>query len=162
MVMEEITPEESTTEYVIDVPWFAEHYYSFDEVVQSRMCESCRGRLDEEIEERFTVLDKKSGRASFEIKRTQYGSNPVRVIHDCCSKKRDYITPDMPTLEAVFRVFLANSNQPLTLGQVREQLAEWCPGGGCQWILLPVEQLERLVQHDRYYGIRAAALEAAA
>ena len=162
MVMEEVTPEESSTEYAVDVTWFEENRYSFDDVVQSRMCESCQGRLDEEIEERFTVLDKKSGRASFEIRRTRYGSNPIRVIHDCCSKKRHYITPDMPTLEAVFRVFLANSNQPLTLGQVREQLAEWCPGGGCQWLLLPVEQLERLVQHDRYYGIRAAALDVAA
>jgi hypothetical protein len=162
MVMEEVLAEESSAQYSVDVSWFEENTYSFDDFVQSRMCESCQGRLDEEIEERFTVLDKKTGRASFEIRRTKYGSNPVRVIHDCCSKKRHYITPDMPTLEAVFRVFLANSNQPLTLGQVREQLAEWCPGGGCQWLLLPVEQLERLVLHDRYYGIRAAPLEVAA
>ncbi|MGE3269597.1 MAG: hypothetical protein AB7P40_12680 [Chloroflexota bacterium] len=162
MVMEEVTPDESSTAYAVDVSWFEENRFSFDDFVQSRMCDSCQSRLDEEVEERFTVLDQKSGRASFEIRRTRYGSNPVRVIHDCCSKKRHYITPDMPTLEAVFRVFLANSNQPLTLGQVREQLAEWCPGGGCQWLLLPVEQLERLVQHDRYYGIRASALDVAA
>ena len=44
------------------------------------------------------------------------------------------------------------------LGHVREQLAEWCPGGGCQWLLLPLEQLERLIQHDRYYGIRPPAV----
>ena len=162
MVMEEVLPEESTTLFSVDVSWFEENTYSFEHVVQSRMCDSCQGRLDEEVEERFTVLDKKTGRASFEIRRNKYGSDPVRVIHDCCSKKRHYITPDMPTLEAVFRVFLANSNQPLTLGQVREQLAEWCPGGGCQWLLLPVEQLERLVIHDRYYGIRAAPVEVAA
>ena len=54
----------------------------------------------------------------------------------------------MPTLEAIFRIFLANGNTPMTLEQVREQLAEWCPGGGCQWLLLPQELVERLVQND--------------
>jgi hypothetical protein len=42
----------------------------------------------------------------------------------------------------------------MTLEQVREQLAEWCPGGGCQWLLLPQEMVERLVQNDRHYGLR--------
>jgi len=157
MVMEETPHEESSALYLVDTTWFDENGYSFDDFVQSRMCDACQGRLDEEVEERFTVLDKKTGRASFEIRRGKYGANPIRVIHDCCSKKRHYITPDMPTLEAVFRVFLANANLPLTLGHVREQLAEWCPGGGCQWLLLPLEQLERLIQHDSYYGIRPAA-----
>lgn len=156
MVMEETTQSDVSVEFVVDTSWFEENGFAFDDFVQARMCESCRERLDEEVEERYTVLDKKSGRASFEIRRTKYGADPIRVIRDCCSKKRHYITPDMPTLEAVFRVFLANGNQALTLGQVREQLAEWCPGGGCQWLLLPVDQLERLVQHDRYYGIRPA------
>ena len=43
---------------------------------------------------------------------------------------------------------------PMTLEQVREQLAEWCPGGGCQWLLLPQEMVERLVQNDSHYGLR--------
>jgi hypothetical protein len=161
-MIEEIESDEPQGRYAIDATWFDENNFSFDDFVQARMCDSCQERRDEEIEERYTVLDKKSGRASFEIRRVKYGSSPIRVIRDCCSKKRNYITPDMPTLEAVFRVFLANGNVSLTLDNVREQLAEWCPGGGCQWLLLPVEQLERLVQHDRYYGIRFGALGEAA
>lgn len=162
MVMEEISQDESSTQYVVDTTWFDENRFSFKDVVQSRMCETCHDRLDEEVEERYTVLDKKTGRTSFEIRRATYGADPIRVIRDDCSKKRHYVTPDMPTLEAVFRVFLANGNAPLTLGHVREQLAEWCPGGGCQWLLLPLDQLERLIQHDRYYGIRPAAVGVAA
>jgi hypothetical protein len=161
-MIDEITQDDSSAHYVIDTTWFEENGFSFDDFVQSRMCDSCQARVDEEVEERYTVLDKKSGRASFEIRKGRYGSDPIRVIRDCCSKKRHYITPDMPTLEAVFRVFLANGNTPLTLGHVREQLAEWCPGGGCQWLLLPQDQLERLVQHDSYYGIRPAQIGAAA
>ena len=48
----------------------------------------------------------------------------------------------------------------MTLEQVREQLAEWCPGGGCQWMMLPLETLERLVRADRYYGLRPLSLPA--
>jgi len=51
-------------------------------------------------------------------------------------------------------IFLANANTAMTLEQVREQLAEWCPGGGCQWLLLPQDMVERLVQNDRHYGLR--------
>ena len=72
---------------------------------------------------------------------------------DTCRAK-NYVHRDMPTLEAIFRIFLANGNQAMTLEQVREQLAEWCPGGGCQWLLLPIETVERLVQNDTYYGLR--------
>lgn len=161
-MIEEVAREESSVRYLIDTTWFEENGFSFEDFVRSRMCDDCQKRLDEEIEERFTVLDKKSGRASFEIRRVRYGANPIRVIRDCCSKKRHYISPDMPTLEAVFRVFLANGNSALSLAHVREQLAEWCPGGGCQWLLLPVEQLERLVQNDGYYGIRPETAVAAA
>jgi hypothetical protein len=59
----------------------------------------------------------------------------------------------MPTLEAVFRVLLANGNAPMRMADIREQLAEWCPGGGCQWLLLPAAQLERVIRNDKFYGI---------
>jgi hypothetical protein len=154
MVLQLDEDTEATTPYFIDTSWFAENDFSFEDFTRARMCESCVGRLGEEIEERYTELDKKSGRATFSFRKVTYGSNPSRVIRDCCSKKKDYITPDMPTLEAIFRVYLANGNVPMPLSHVREQLTEWCPGGGCQWLLLPMDALERLVQNDRFYGIR--------
>ena len=145
---------EQATRYYIDESWFAENNFSFLDFVQARMCESCVGRLGEEVEERYTKINEKTGRATLDFRKVQYGSNPAKVIRDCCSKKKNYITPDMSTLEAVFRVFLGNGNVPMPLEHVREQLTEWCPSGGCQWLLLPMEALERLVQNDRYYGIR--------
>ncbi len=154
--------EASDTQYAIDPDWFGEHNFVFEEFAQARMCEACLARADEEVEERYTVFDQKTGRASFDIRRAKYGADPMRVIRDDCSKKRNYITPDMPTLEAVFRVLLANGNQPLRLAEIREQLAEWCPGGGCQWLLLPAAQLERVIRNDRFYGIKAPEAAAAA
>ena len=152
----------SDTQYAINTDWFEQQNFVFEEFAQARMCESCVQRADEEVEERYTVFDQKSGRASFDIRRARYGADPMRVIRDDCSKKRNYITPDMPTLEVVFRVLLANGNAPMRVAEVREQLAEWCPGGGCQWLLLPAEQLERVIRNDRFYGIRAQDAAAAA
>ncbi len=36
------------------------------------------------------------------------------AIRACCSFKPDYIAPDTPILDGIFRVFLANGNTPLT------------------------------------------------
>jgi hypothetical protein len=145
---------EEAVRYHIDRSWFDEQGLSFDDLLIERMCDGCRGKLGETVEERFTAFDKKSGRMSFELRRVPYGHNPMKVIREDCAKKKGYISPDMPTLEAVFRIYLANGNQPMPLEHVREQLAEWCPGGGCQWLMLPTETLERIVEHDRYYGLR--------
>jgi hypothetical protein len=140
--------------YVIDTSWFDENYLSFPDIAQARMCESCRARIGEDVEDRQPVFDRTVGRMSFEVRRGSYGSNPIEVIRECCGRKKSYISTDMGTLEVVFRVFLANGNQPLPLGQIREQLQEWCAGGGCQWLLLTDEQLARVLSQDNYYGLR--------
>jgi hypothetical protein len=36
------------------------------------------------------------------------------VLHIHCSKQPDYINDDLPLVDAVFRVFLAQGNKPLT------------------------------------------------
>lgn len=140
--------------YHVDPSWFEENNLSFEDVVRARMCDTCRAKIGQEVEERAPVFDKGSGRMRFEVKQTTYGSDPLKVIREHCGRAKNYVHRDMPTLEAIFRIFLANSNQAMTLEETREQLAEWCPGGGCQWLLLPHELLERLVQNDRHYGLR--------
>ncbi len=161
-MIEQAAEQETVTAYSIDESWFAENSFEFDDVLRARMCESCAGRLGESLEERHTVMDPKTKRTRFDFRKTSYGADPAKVIRDDCSKKKDYITPDMATLEAIFRVYLAKDNAPMSMAQVREQLAEWCPGGGCQWLLLPIDSLERLIQNDRYYGIRPHDLATAA
>lgn len=140
--------------YHVDPSWFEENALSFEDVVRARMCDTCRAKIGQEVEERAPVFDKATGRMRFEVKRTTFGSDPLKSIREHCGRAKNYIHRDMPTLEAIFRIFLANGNTPMTLDQVREQLAEWCPGGGCQWLLLPQEMVERLVQNDSHYGLR--------
>jgi hypothetical protein len=158
-------PEEEADEsprFHIDTTWFDENALSFQDIVQARMCDSCRERLGEEIEDRQPVFDRTTGRMSFEVRQATYGSNPMKAIRECCSRKKNFIQPDMATLEAIFRVYLANGNQPMPLSHVRDQLQEWCPGGGCQWLLLTDEQMERVISNDIYYGLRQHQVPAAA
>lgn len=148
------TEADDTTRYSIDLSWFDENDMSFAEMVRARMCGSCQSRMGQEVEERQPVFDRKTGRMTFEVKTTVYGSNPVKVIRECCSRQKHFIAPELPTLEAIFRILLANGNQPMPISHIREQLSEWCPGGGCQWLLLSDEQMERVIARDPTYGLR--------
>jgi len=117
--------------------------------------------LGEETEERYPVADRRTGRVTYEIRTIQYGARPIPIIRDCCSRKSGFITPDMAALEVIFRILLANANQPMQLSHLREQLREWCPNGRCQWLLMPLEVLQQVVDHDQFYGLRRYELPVA-
>ena len=149
-----VEPEEDQSLYFIDGEWFDNHDLSFTDVVQLRMCPQCQDRLNEDVEERYPVADRRTGRVTYEVRRVKYGARPMAVIRDCCARKSGYITPEMPVLEAVFRILLANANQPMPLQHVREQLREWCPTGRCQWLLMPLDVMRQVVERDRFYGLK--------
>ena len=72
-------------------------------------------------------------------------------IKDCCSRTPEFINDRLPILESVFRLFLANGNQPLDLEELGKRLNEW--RGGDPYRTSP-ETLYRLLKNDRYYGLR--------
>ena len=154
--IDEINAVESREQrrYFIDVDWYDQHSLSFTDIVQTRMCRQCQTRLGEEIEERYPVADRRTGRVTYQVRSVRYGARPMAALRDCCSRKSGYISPDMPILEAIFRILLANANQPMPLEHMREQLREWCPTGRCQWLLMPMDVLAQVVDRDRSYGLR--------
>jgi hypothetical protein len=146
--------EEEEQRYFIDSDWYEQNELSFTDVIQSRMCRQCQARLNEEVEERYPTADRRTGRVTYEVRRVRYGARPIAIIRDCCSRKSGFITPEMPILEVVFRILLANANQPMPLAHIREQLREWCPTGRCQWILMPSDVMRQVVDRDQFYGLR--------
>ena len=60
----------------------------------------------------------------------------------------------MPLLEMVFRLLLANGNQPLGLDQIQEQLQKYLGDTSVKDISLP--RLKRIIDNDRYYGLKQA------
>ena len=114
---------------------------SFDDVVRGRMCDTCRAKIGQEVEERAPVFDKATGRMRFEVRHTTYGSDPLKCIREHCGRAKNYVHRDMPTLEAIFRIFLANGNHAdepragaRTIGRVvprrRLPVAAAAPGNG--------------------------------
>ncbi|MHB0869639.1 MAG: hypothetical protein ACYC66_10245 [Chloroflexota bacterium] len=140
--------------YFVDPQWYEERGLVFSAVAQGRLCYSCAGKLGSFVEERYPVIDPKTKRVTFEFRRVPYATNPLPIIRDCCSRARDYITPETPLVEAIFRVFLANGNQPMTVAAVREHLLTYLPEMAALRSDYPVELLERLIRTDRAYGLR--------
>lgn len=138
--------------YYIDRTWFEGGTRDFLTFAAGRMCASCQEKLGTEVEERVARTDR-NGKVVFERQMVPYGSNPFKVIRDCCSHSKGFITAAMPLQEAIFRTLLASGNQPLTPEELRDQLDEWFAAAGRRRFL-DSGVLQRLMDHDRFYGIK--------
>jgi len=128
--LEDINTEQVTPRYFIDLDWYQQSSRSFPALAQSYLCPKCRERLGE-----GEIL-------SVDL---------IAAIRDCCSKTPVFITRQLPILESIFRLFLANGNQPLDLEELGKQLSEW--RGGYTYCT-SAEILSRLLGNDQYYGLR--------
>jgi hypothetical protein len=118
--------------WFIDLEWLEQNNRSFLALAEGCLCPKCTKQL-------------KKGKG--EIPATDL----IVTIKDCCSQKPGFIASRSPILESVFRLFLANGNQPLNLEELGRQLAER-RGGDTQ--RTSAEVLSRLLRNERYYGLR--------
>lgn len=123
--------EQSGKRWFINLDWFPQNNRSFFALARGCLCPACRERLKAQAEE-ITAGDL------------------LGTISDCCSKKPGFIHGQLPILESVLRLFLANKNQPLDLERLSQRLNEW--RGGDSYRTSP-EILSRLLKSDRYYGL---------
>ncbi len=151
--------EEEKPRYFIDERWYTDHNKSFRTVAQTRLCPACRKKLGTEVQERVPTIDAR-GRVVYELRSVPFASNPLTEIRRHCSKEAGYITAETPILEALFRVFLANGNQPIDLDDIREQLASYVPASERPHGY-PPELLQRLLESDNAYGLRRFEMQPA-
>jgi hypothetical protein len=116
--------------YFIDLDWYREQERSFVTLAASRLCASAH--------------DKKTLKSEATL---------LNTLKQCCSKQPSFTTPNMPLLELVFRIFLTNGNQPLTLDQLRDKMYQ-PQAHGASLRDLSVSSLQRIVDNDTYYGLR--------
>jgi len=116
--------------WFIDLDWYQQSHRSFLALAEHCLCPKCQERL-------------KGGSISPE--------DLFSAVKGCCSQTAGFITDNLPVLESVFRLFLANGNQPLDLEELGAQLRKW-RGEGIY--LAPPEILSRLLESDCYYGLR--------
>ena len=126
---------ENQLRYFIDLDWYQQQERSFATLATSRLCPTSRKK-----------------------EKTKSEAVLLRTIRQCCSKRDGFITPNMPLMEMVFRLFLSNGNQPLNLEQIQEQLQKWL-GDSSNARDLSIPKLKRILENDRYYGLRPAPSE---
>ncbi len=129
MNKEDTSTNQISPRWFIDLDWFQQSKRSFSTLAQGCLCPECQARLQGEIST----------------------ADLLTTVKDCCSKTPDFITGELPILESVFRLFLANGNQPLDLEELGRQLSEWRGGDTYR---TSVEILSRLLSSDQYYGLR--------
>ncbi len=129
---EEVSVEQEEPRWAIDPDWFEANNRSLLTLVRSSLCSKCRKRLNSE--EKWGSLD-----------------DLMTTIKECCSNEPDYITGELPIMESVFRLFLANGNQAVDLIELGRQLSE---RRGVDTYRTSVEILSCLLKNDEYYGIR--------
>jgi len=126
--------DEIRLRYFIDLDWYQQQERSFATLAESRLCPTSRKK-----------------------EKTKSEAALLRTIRQCCSKRDGFITPNMPLLEMIFRLLLANGNQPLELEQMQEQLQKWL-GDTSNSRDLSVPKLKRILSNDQYYGLRSVPL----
>ena len=127
-----MTNDQPAGRWFIDLAWLEQHNRSFSALAEGCLCPQCTERL-------------KGGKE--EISAADLLAN----IKDCCSKTLGFVTDKSPILDSIFRLFLANGNQPLDLEELGKELAEWWGGDARR---TSAEILSRLLSCDQYYGLR--------
>ena len=131
---EEIEVDQPKTRWFIDFNWYQQHNRSLSTLAQSCLCPKCKQQLG--IKAKEISLD-----------------SLLVTLKDCCSQSPSFITDQLPIMESVFRLFLANGNQPLDLEELGRQLSE---RRNADVYRTSAEILSRLLENDQYYGLREA------
>jgi len=125
--------------YVIDLERCRLLRRSPEQMLLQRRCPACRARLEEASKPRRPETH-------------------IRDIARCCSRKEDFITPDMPLLEIVYRTLLAAGNKPVRLRELHHRVTqEWATPSNPKNVSL--EDLRRILDSDTYYGFAAISQE---
>ena len=116
----------------LNLDWFRGNDRSLAILAQDCLCPKCRKLFQDKEPEAEEV---------------------VKVITSCCSQREGFLTPNMPLMACIFRIFLANGNQSLSLEELASKLAEYCYANTRS--IVP-ETLLRILRKDYYYGLTPA------
>ena len=104
------------TKFHIDFDWWDRETQTFRVYLMGHLCAEHQAAFDKEAPvELLDRVDMETGQVS-PIDRVQY------ILGAHCARQPGFITPQMPLVDAVFRVFVANGNQPLSPEELAERI----------------------------------------
>ena len=122
--------------YLVDMEGAAEGHRSLTRLIADRKCYECR-----QADTHESLQDSKP-------------KEHIKQIAKQCAHTSDYLLPDTPIKEALFRVILSGGNQPTTAQEISEILSEKWGLTAYPRALAP-EVIERLLDHSETYCIAA-------
>ncbi len=131
-IQDEAAAERDNSRWAIDIAWLEERGRAFPAMAERCLCAKCRKRLRSE-----------GGPVAID--------DLLSAAKECCEHSGDYITGDLPIMESIFRLFLAEGNNPHDLIELGRRLSE---RRGVDTYRTSAEMLWRLLGNDRHYGIR--------
>jgi hypothetical protein len=109
------------TKLHIDMTWWRENGRDIRVYMRELLCEECHAEYSDYLNQQdIDWVDEQTG----EVKRVD---GVWHCLRTCCSGKPDYISPDTPIVDAVFRTFLANGNEPLSSRELYELIGRRPP-----------------------------------
>jgi len=127
------------TPFHVDYDWWEREGLHIGVELLSHLCQEHRAVFGEHFDtEKIDWVNEKTG----EVTRVD---GLQHVLHVHCSKQPDYINENLSLVDAVFRVFLANGNTPLTCRELGSIIGR-----------LPEKILRTLAGRRVYKGIRPA------
>jgi hypothetical protein len=106
------------TPYHIDFDWWERNQREMRVYMRSHLCPMHREMYAESTDtDQIDWVDPKTA----EVKQLD---GLVFKLRSHCSKQPDYITPNTSVIDAVFRVFLVNDNQPLTPQELADKIGK--------------------------------------
>lgn len=125
------------TKFHIDFDWWQQQGRDLRVHLYSHLCQECRAEYANRRPEEIDWVSMDTG----EVKQVDI---LWHVIRTHCSQQPDYLSDHTPLTTAVFRVFLANDNTPLTPNGLHQVLAR-----------KPASLILRTIGgHQIYMGIR--------
>jgi hypothetical protein len=125
------------TQFHIDLNWWEQQRRNFRVELLNHLCEGCReGFTSHRGTEIIDWVDPETA----EVRQVDGLWHSLRT---CCSQKGDFVSPDTSLATAVFRLFLANGNEPLSALELWQRLARRDPD----------TILRLLIKGRTYYGI---------
>jgi hypothetical protein len=125
------------TKFCIDFDWWEQAGRDLRVQLHQHLCSSCRADYPTHVgSEQVDWIDPDTAEV-------QPVDGLWHKLRSHCSLQSDYVREDMPVTDAVFRVFLANGNAPLTPVELAAKIRQ------------PPEKILRVLGHGRIYaGIR--------
>ncbi len=122
--------EENFPKYYIDESWYERTGRSLQHLIESRL----------------------SGTGAAEQQPTKRPKKKTAVTMAQLAKIEGFVSPELPLLEAIFRLLLIHENKPMDVEQLSQELAERGIGIRDARLVNP-ETLIRLLDNDTYYGL---------